>query len=53
MVTWLDKQLSTATMEAAVMGTAINYSYHANIRDNIIKHEREGENCLLLYKSNK
>ena len=30
-VTWLDKQLRTATMETAVMGTAINYSYHANI----------------------
>ena len=28
---WLDKQLSTTTMETAVMGMAINYSYHANI----------------------
>ena len=30
-VTWLDKQLITATMETAVTGTAINYSYHANV----------------------
>jgi len=30
MVTWLDKQLSAATMETAVMGMAINYRYHAN-----------------------
>ena len=51
-VTWLDKQLNTTSMETAVMGMAINYRYHANSGDNIIKTREKREVTLLATKSN-